>query len=585
MKVYVNKKPIDLLDQHQIGEGGEARVFARDSLAYKIFHDGADPKVSKLRAQKLNNFPKGLPSAVQAPVDLIEDGRGEMIGYVMHQVPNALAVSELSNHRFRAQFTNEKVVAFFVQMQSVLSQLHATGSVIGDLNDGNVLLDAAGNPRIIDSDSMQFGRFPCVAAHEKFCDPRFYGKDFFASPIFDEASDGYALNVMLFSSLLFLHPYGGTHSTIKSLLRRAESKHSALRSDVTLPRLARNPKTLSDELLHHFDHIFEKQHLASWPNFLSKIQFTKCTCGLEHARPTCPDCHALGPLATRPVLRALGKCIARVVFQTEGHILASSMQGGLRYVYANGNGFFREDGTKIDAERAHSFHIQGQRTVVCETEGSISVFEAGKPVRKSSTDLMNGTAMIGVSLSGILVAQGDWLVNETSGSRIGQILQHRTWFQSGKALTFGFYRAGRATFAFIHRHDRAGMKAISSIQWHEKLIRCEAAFDDHHVIFSATLESNGHEFQRRWLLDESGNLLGQSDDMPAGSAVVLNGMVVIATDDGLMAYAADSQRLVLRAQFPDTREFVSSQVSLLADVDGSIFVIGIRDILQLTLHP
>ena len=109
-----------------------------------------------------------------------------------------------------------------------------TGALVGDFNEGNVLFRGA-TPFLIDADSMQFDGLPCCVGHEKFLDPRLYGVDLTRAPRFDPGTDWYAWSVLLFSSLLYVHPFGGIHKKFATPLRRAEARYSVLRPDVTYP--------------------------------------------------------------------------------------------------------------------------------------------------------------------------------------------------------------------------------------------------------------------------------------------------------------------------------------------------------------
>ena len=61
--------------------------------------------------------------------------------------------------------------------------------------------------------------------------------------------------MLLFASLLYLHPYGGTHPDHRTLLRRAEARVSALRADVLRQKAAAPPEVLSDDLAAQFEAI------------------------------------------------------------------------------------------------------------------------------------------------------------------------------------------------------------------------------------------------------------------------------------------------------------------------------------------
>src|SRR5205814_2102650 len=110
---------------------------------------------------------------------------------------------------------------------------------------------------------------------------------------FDAGSDAYALRVLLFQSLLGVHPYGGVHAKLPTLLRRAQAAWSILRGDVKLPKVALPFAILGDDLLDDFTRCFDKgeRTALSSSTALDRVKFRKCTtCGVEHARTACPLC-------------------------------------------------------------------------------------------------------------------------------------------------------------------------------------------------------------------------------------------------------------------------------------------------------
>ena len=123
----------------------------------------------------------------------------------------------------------------FASLAAALDALHALGIVVGDLNDGNVLV-VGDEIRFIDVDSMQFGRWPCPVAHERYLAPELYGVDLSAAPRFLPEHDWYAFLVLLFSALLYVHPFGGVHPKLPTLVRRVAAGVSLLSSLVKRPK-------------------------------------------------------------------------------------------------------------------------------------------------------------------------------------------------------------------------------------------------------------------------------------------------------------------------------------------------------------
>lgn len=591
MDVSLSGKRVKVSDADLLGEGGEARVYRLGTQALKIFHPGGDARLFDQKLKKLASFPAGLPAAVMGPTGLAMDNAGRVIGYTMPLVAGAEDFGRLAQRKWRlGVVSNDQLTELFRELHGVVEQLHALGVVIGDFNDGNVLVKPSPQPvgkvALIDADSMQFGGFPCPVGHERFLDPRLYGADLASAPRFDDGSDWYAFAVLLFQSLLSVHPFGGTHAKLPTLLRRAEARHSLMQSDVVVPRLAVPPKVLPDDLLHWFLAVFEKDARQTFPPSLLQLAWTKCACGLEHARAVCPECRALGSLVTRQVLRSNGRCTARTAFETSGRVLHAAMQGGLRYLAEENGTLRREDGTIIATQLsgAHRrFGIAGAVTWIADGEGHVEKWQSDRLVERAQTGLRGLWPVLATSTAATYRQEQAWLIEQHSGARIGQVLEGQTWLWTGERLGLGFYRAGGLTVSFLTRVGKSGLKQLDGITWTGRILDADAVFDAKHALLSVVCADGGRDTVHRWLIDESGTVLARTSGGSRGHAALLGGRVVLATDAGLIALKNDSGVLIEALQFTDTQPFVSAGDELFPNADGSLFVVGARDITQLTL--
>lgn len=576
MDVFVANEHVRLTDADLLGEGGEARVYRWKGLALKVFHAPSAQKAAKLRL-----FPTGLPGEVVAPLQLVTDRRGSVLGYAMNAVSGAADFGRLASRKRR--LGNAEVTRLFARLQHVVSALHQRLVIVGDFNDGNVLF-AGAEPYLIDVDSMQFAGLPCAVGHEKFLDPRLYGVDLTVGPRFTEGSDWYSFAVMLFSSLLYVHPFGGTHAKLGTLLRRAEARHSVFKPDVIWPRLAASLKILPDDVSHWFSVVFDRDERSVPPAAVTAMQWSKCACGSEHARAVCPECHALGVPLVRQVLRAKGRCTARTAFQTSGRILAAAMQGGLRYAYEENGVVRREDGSEVGSSNATtSWAVSGATTWSVAANGSVERIEKGKVSERLQTQVRGGTPVFSSSSSSAYRQEHEWLVDVNTGSRVGQVLEGQTWLWSGERLSLGFYRAGGFTNAFLLRAGRAGLVQLVPPRWVGRIVEAEAVFDAHHALLTVVIDADGKETVQRSLYSETGALIASCIGGSKGHAALMGGKVIIATDGGLVLLKTDSGVLLEAMQFTDTQPFVSAGDELLPQPDGSLFVVGPRDITQLTL--
>lgn len=583
MDVYLNGGRARLSDVDLLGEGGEARVYRFGDQAVKLFH-----KPSPEKSRKLAAFPKNLPAEVVAPTALVHDQQGGVIGYTMPAVLGHEELARLTSRKWReGAVSNTALLELFGKLGNLLTRLHVAGVVAGDLNDGNVLFDRG--IALIDADSMQFANLPCVVGHERTLAPELYGVDLTAAPSFTPATDWYAYDVLLFSSLLYVHPYGGVHKRLPTLLRRAEARHSIMRPDVAWPRGAVHFKVLPDDVSAFFERVFDRSERGVPPAF--SMQWTKCSCGLEHARAACPDCQTRGPASARQALRSNGRCTSRSIFSTPGRVLEASMHGGLRYVYEEEGVVRREDGAVVLQESAAPgtrFAVAGASTWVADRRGTLTRMSNGRAVERAGTGLRGTTPV----LTGAYRLEQEWIIEQATGARVGQVLEGQTWLWSGDRLGLGLYRAGDFTNVFMLRTGKSGLQPVRHIPGGRgpvvalkgRLVDAGCVFDEQHALLSAVTEHNGRETSELWLFNASGQLLASGPGRGHGRAL-LAGRVVCATDEGLLSMKIDSGVLVEGTLFTDTEPFVGASDELLPQPDGSLIVVSPKEIVQLSLSP
>ncbi|MCA9488920.1 MAG: hypothetical protein KC621_03335, partial [Myxococcales bacterium] len=99
-----------------------------------------------------------------------------------------------------------------------------------DLHEGNVLLDERREPVLIDVSSWQLPGWPATAIQDTVRDRHATG--------FERGTDWFAFAVTTLQLLLGVHPYRGTHPTVKGLEQRMIRRLSVLRPEVRLPPVA-----------------------------------------------------------------------------------------------------------------------------------------------------------------------------------------------------------------------------------------------------------------------------------------------------------------------------------------------------------
>ncbi len=604
--VRVGGKAVTLDDSALVGIGGEGRVFRAAGCAFKIYHPidaalsqavrDAQVRARALTFDKIRAFPK-LPSEVIAPVEIVTSSRGEPLGFTMPLVVDGVEAARLAQRRYRDGVVSQSaVVASFARLAEIIARVHAANVVVGDLNDGNVLF-VAGDPRIIDADSMQVGPYPCVVGHERYLDPMLYGVDLAKAPAFTRGSDWYAFAVMLFSSLLFVHPYAGSHASYKTVLRRAEARHSALRADVIYPKAAVRPETLTDAMLAWFSSVFDFGGRDAPPAAIFAARFTTCACGTEHARACCPTCTTK---VSMPVtIHAGGLQVTRIATAT-GTILAAVVHANLKYLvetHAHGaeGALVRESGIPLECPartpEMRAF-IAGDTTWLAFGTRVLR-FDRGALVATTSTSTWRDEPAFACNAHDAFRTDGDWLVSAVTGRRIGLVLGGQTFFRVGDAVGFGFYRTGEITRYFTFATARGGFFDVALAPLRGRVVAAEVTFDAGHALFTITTEERGRLVAAMHLVAADGtvvaSMVGAPEDDVALASVdgkcLAFGVVLVAHEGGLVALKADagSRTFAPLRAFPEARGHVSDESTLLAGPGGSLYVVRPREILQLSI--
>lgn len=206
-----------------IGKGGEGEVYAirgRSGLAVKIYNASLRAKrEDKVRAM----VGEGLAvktALVAYPGDVVTDGRGNFLGFVMRFVSGYRPLHELYSPKSRQCHFPKADYRFIVHaalnVARAVGKVHQTGCIIGDLNHSGVLVAQDATVALIDADSFQFSlngkSYPCVVGVPDFTPPELHGKNLESVQRTIE-HDNFGLAVAMFH-LLFMgrHPYAGRYN-------------------------------------------------------------------------------------------------------------------------------------------------------------------------------------------------------------------------------------------------------------------------------------------------------------------------------------------------------------------------------------
>ncbi len=213
------------LDQ-KLGEGGEGEVWTYGDSASvaKIYHPhlANATKENKLKAMVANQpldemWVRYRHVSIAWPTDLLYQG-SNFAGFIMPKLGKAATILEVYNpslrKRFCPGFNYKYLIHTALNLSKALKALHDKGYVMGDINEGNILVTDRALVTIIDTDSFQVrGQngtvYRCPVGKEEFTPPELQGKHFDQIDRLPE-HDYFGLAILIFHLLMEgFHPYDG----------------------------------------------------------------------------------------------------------------------------------------------------------------------------------------------------------------------------------------------------------------------------------------------------------------------------------------------------------------------------------------
>lgn len=211
-----------------LARGGEAtvhRIQGQSGLVAKLYtrpREGAAEKLRHMLVSPPVDPTRSLGHASIAwPRDLLLDANGRLVGFTMPLITDAVSLLEVFNPRRRAQvlpgFDRRYLHRTARNLASSLGALHAAAYVVGDLNEGNILVTPRTLVTLIDVDSFQVEErrggmiviHPCPVGRAEYTAPELQGQAF-ADTWRRPEHDSFGLAVLVFQLLMNGgHPYRG----------------------------------------------------------------------------------------------------------------------------------------------------------------------------------------------------------------------------------------------------------------------------------------------------------------------------------------------------------------------------------------
>ena len=231
----------------KLGQGGEGAVLevsSQSDLVAKIYHNAASPeKTAKLTAMVRLKTERLLKLSAWPINTLHEQPGGAVKGFVMPKVVDHQDIHILYGIKSRHAEYPEARWPFLIQAAAnvarAFSVIHEHGHVIGDVNQGGVVVSKSATVRLVDCDSFQVS----VNGHRHLCEvgvpthtpPELQDRSF-KGVVRTQDHDAFGLAVIIFQ-LLFMgrHPFSGAFLVGVTCPLKEQSRNSALLMDRALP--------------------------------------------------------------------------------------------------------------------------------------------------------------------------------------------------------------------------------------------------------------------------------------------------------------------------------------------------------------
>jgi DNA-binding helix-hairpin-helix protein with protein kinase domain len=304
-----------LLAGAKLKTGGEAAIHEIenvDHLLAKVYLKAQTPeKIAKLDAM-LAHQGSDIRSISAWPIETIFNEEGRLSGFLMQKIADARDIHQLYSPKSRKAYFPKADWAFLVHASQNLAKAfavaHANHCVIGDVNQGSILVTAKATMTLVDCDSFQYcggGRtFRCEHGVDIFTPPELQGKAF-ATIDRTPVHDSFGLAILIFH-LLFMgrHPFAGRYSGIGEMPidkaisegRFAYSAH-ALGLKMAPPPHMPPLSILGTDVANLFESAFilgkKRPTPIEWISSLSALtrKLIKCSAGHAHLSGIrCPWC-------------------------------------------------------------------------------------------------------------------------------------------------------------------------------------------------------------------------------------------------------------------------------------------------------
>ena len=251
MKIKVRGKGTVTLNSSDFKAGGEAKVWIKDSVVYKIYHEAKhmipETKLDELKSLKKSKF-------LILPEDTILDLKDKPIGFTMIKAEGVpLVTLHTTEYQNEKGINQTHLIKLLENMKETVHTVHQQNFLMVDINELNIIVSFDWiTPQFIDTNAWKTPSFPASAINPNIRD--------YSANSFSELTDWYSFAIITCHLFTGIHPFRGSHKNYKrgDVTQRMKDHISIFNPEVSLPKAVRNFNLIPSHYLKWYNDLFER---------------------------------------------------------------------------------------------------------------------------------------------------------------------------------------------------------------------------------------------------------------------------------------------------------------------------------------
>jgi hypothetical protein len=251
MTLRVNGKVLTFSDRDFKCKGGEANLYIKNGIAYKVCHNPSI-MIPEAKIKELQSLDSPL---IVKPIDFIFDDK-TLIGFTMQALDSdCVPMVKLFTNTFRDNngVTNDHIIQLTETIKNETHNIHNKGILIVDGNELNYMIKNDWvTPYFIDVNCWQTKNFPATAIMPSIRD--------YATKGFSILTDWFSFAIVSFQLFIGIHPFSGNAPGFKKKDKpgRIKANVSVLNPKVVVPDNARDFALIPSSYMDWYFKLFEK---------------------------------------------------------------------------------------------------------------------------------------------------------------------------------------------------------------------------------------------------------------------------------------------------------------------------------------